>query len=56
MIWDVKIYLAKIKDGKGKNLAIASQENFAHNNPANLPPGDQCDYPYCGIICSKSGK
>jgi hypothetical protein len=34
MNWDVKIYLAKIKDGKGTDLKIPIQEKFAHNNPA----------------------
>jgi hypothetical protein len=38
MIWDVKLYLAKIKDGKGKDLIFLGQEKFAHNNPAKIPP------------------
>ena len=37
MIWDVKIYLAKIKDGKGKESIFSDQENFAHKNPAKIP-------------------
>jgi hypothetical protein len=37
MIWDVKIYLAKIKDGKSKEFLRCKQENFAHNNPAKIP-------------------
>ena len=28
MIWDVKIYLAKIKDGKGKDLKIVAKKNL----------------------------
>ena len=34
MIWDVKIYLAKIKDCKGKDLRLIEQEKFANKNPA----------------------
>ena len=37
MIWDVKILLAKIKDGKGKKNAVSRQEKFAHKNLAKLP-------------------
>ena len=36
MIWDVKIYLAKIKDGKGKELILLKQEKFANKNPAKM--------------------
>ena len=35
MIWDVKIYLAKIKDGKGKDLNH-QQEKFANKNLARI--------------------
>ncbi len=37
MIWDVKILLAKIKDGKGKDLKLSDQEKFANKNPARMP-------------------
>jgi hypothetical protein len=35
--WDVKMLLAKIKDGKGKEWPKIDQEKFAHNNPAKIP-------------------
>ena len=28
MIWDVKIYLAKIKDGKGKDLFVPAKKSL----------------------------
>jgi hypothetical protein len=28
MIWDVKIYLAKIKDGKGKELSLTNKKSL----------------------------
>ncbi len=28
MIWDVKIYLAKIKDGKGRDLYFLTKKNL----------------------------
>jgi len=28
MIWDVKIYLAKIKDGKGRDLYFLNKKNL----------------------------
>ncbi len=28
MIWDVKIYLAKIKDGKGKDLYFSTKKSL----------------------------
>lgn len=28
MIWDVKIYLAKIKDGKGKDLLFSAKKSL----------------------------
>jgi hypothetical protein len=34
MIWDVKIYLAKIKDGKGKDFSFSSNKNL----PTKIPP------------------
>jgi hypothetical protein len=34
VIWDVKLLLAKIKDGKGKETLITNKEKFAHNNLA----------------------
>jgi hypothetical protein len=37
VIWDVNINLAKIKDGKGKESLICSQEKFAHKNLAKMP-------------------
>jgi hypothetical protein len=36
-IWGVNICLAKIKDGKGKELGLCGQEKFANNNPAKMP-------------------
>jgi hypothetical protein len=36
MIWDVKIYLAKIKDGKGKELYVSAKKSL----PAKIPPKD----------------
>jgi hypothetical protein len=36
MIWDVKICLAKIKDGKGKDLLFSSKKKF----PTKIPPKD----------------
>jgi hypothetical protein len=36
-IWGVNICLAKIKDGKGKELALCGQEKFANNNLAKMP-------------------
>jgi hypothetical protein len=37
MNWDVKIYLAKIKDGKGKKFRNTDKEKFAHKNLAKIP-------------------
>src|SRR5688572_11430160 len=34
MIWDVKIYLAKIKDGKGKDFSFSNKKNL----PTKIPP------------------
>lgn len=34
MIWDVKIYLAKIKDGKGKDLKFPDKKSL----PTKIPP------------------
>ncbi|MEO7922359.1 MAG: hypothetical protein ABIR30_01680 [Chitinophagaceae bacterium] len=34
MIWDVKIYLAKIKDGKGKEFEFSNKKNL----PTKIPP------------------
>ena len=34
MIWDVKIFLAKIKDCKGKDYKLFKQEKIADKNPA----------------------
>ena len=36
MIWDVKICLAKIKDGKGKDLLFSNKKKF----PTKIPPKD----------------
>jgi len=34
MIWDVKIFLAKIKDGKGKEFSFLNKKSF----PTKIPP------------------
>ena len=34
MIWDVKIFLAKIKDCKGKDLKFSTKKNL----PTKTPP------------------
>jgi hypothetical protein len=34
MIWDVKIYLAKIKDCKGKDFKLAAKKKL----PTKIPP------------------
>ena len=34
MIWDVKIYLAKIKDGKGKDFQGLNKKKL----PTKIPP------------------
>ena len=43
MIWDVKIYLAKIKDGKGKEFSLYNNKNL----PTKIPP-NQGEKPFPG--------
>ena len=33
MIWDVKIYLAKVKDSKGKDLNFTDKKKMATKTP-----------------------
>ena len=37
MIWDVKIYLAKIKDGKGKEFNFSTKKTLLTNSGPDLP-------------------
>jgi competence protein ComEA len=51
--WDVKIYLAKIKDGKGREIAVLKQEIFANNNLAKIPQTAHIVLPSGVVNCSE---
>jgi len=51
--WDVKIYLAKIKDGKGREIAVLKQEIFANNNLAKIPQTAHIIPPSGVVNCSE---
>jgi hypothetical protein len=54
MIWDVKLYLAKIKDGKGKDLNFLNKKSLPTITRPKIPLSGYFSGRSDTIICQKS--